>query len=214
MTRMDWYRQTAWTREIEDEFERRLSRSRGQRSEYLRVQAVTLADQDSPQLAQIAVNLAKRQLELFPFGISAAQMWGTIAKACITLGQPDDVVDAYRQAIRLEAGRPNVRGYHYIDFAWYVAANSAVALYPEVLAGIEANLQDQDLIFPANQYRFFGALALIAADSGDSVEASRMAKNAIIAAKSEQGPFWRQPFLGLLKGSSDPIRVKLEKLAS
>jgi hypothetical protein len=214
MTRMDWYRQTAWTREIEDEFEHRLSRSRGQRSEYLRVQSVTLADQDLPQLAPIAINQAKRQLELSPLGISAAQMWGTIAKAYITLGQPDDVVAAYRHAIRLEAGRPNVRGYHYIDFAWYVAANSAVALYPEVLAGVKANLQEQDLIFPANQYRFFGALALIAADSGNRAEARRMARNAVSAAKSEQGPFWRQPFLGRLKGGSDPVPVELEKLAS
>ena len=212
---MDWYRQTAWTSEIADEFERRLARSRGQRSEYLRVQALTLADQNSPKLASIAINLAKRQLELSPVGISAAQMWAVIAKACITLGQQDDVVAAYRQAIRLEANRPNVRGYHYIDFAWYVALNSAVALYPEVLAAVEENLQERDLIFPANQYRFFGALALIAADSGNSAEANRMARSAISAAKSQQGPFWRRPFLGLLKdSSSDPIRVKLEKLAS
>jgi hypothetical protein len=140
-------------------------------------------------------------------------MWATIAKACITLRQHDDVVDAYRHVIRLDAGRPNVRGYHYIDFAWYVATNSAVALYPEVLAGAEDNLQEPDLIFPSNQYRFFGALALIAASSGDRAEARRMAKNAIRAEESKQGPFWRQPFLGLLKGSSDRVRVKLEKLA-
>lgn len=210
---MDWYRHTAWTREIEDEFEHRLSRSRGQRSEYLRIQAVTLADQDIPRLAPIAIRLAKRQLELSPVGISAAQMWGTIAKACITLGQLDEAVDAYRQAIRLEAGRPNVRGYHYIDFAWHVATNAAVALYSEVLAAVEENLEERDMIFPANQYRFFGALALIAADSGDRVEATRMAKNAVSAAESKQGPFWRQPLLGLLKRSTDPIRIKLEKLA-
>lgn len=211
---MDWYRQTAWTSEIADEFERRLARSRGQRLEYLRIQAVILADQNSPELASVAITLARRQLELSPAGISAAQMWGTIAKASITLDQPDDVIAAYRQAIRLEADRPNVRGYHHIEFAWYVATNSAVALYPEVLAGVKANMQDQDLIFPVDQYRFFGALALIAADSGDSAEANRMAKNAISAAESQQGPFWRQPFLGLVKSSSDPIRVKLEKLAS
>jgi hypothetical protein len=210
---MDWYRQTAWTTEIADEFERRLARSRGQRSEYLRVQALTLADQNSAELASISINLAKRHLELSPAGISAAQMWATIAKACITLGQPDDVVAAYRQAIRLEANRPTVREYHYIDFAWYVASNSAVTLYSEVLAAVEKNREERDLIFPANQYRFFGALALIAADSGDGDEANRMAKSAISAAESQQGPFWRQRFLGLLKCSSDPIRVKLENLA-
>jgi hypothetical protein len=213
MSQMDWYRQTEWTREIEDEFERRLTRSRGQRSEYLRIQAITLVEQNVPRLALIAISLAKRQLELSPVGISAAQMWATIAKAHITLGQPDDVVDAYRQSIRLEAGRSNVRGNHYIDFAWYVATNSAVELYPEVLTSVDENMQERDLVFPGTQYRFFGALALIAADSGNASEARRMAKSAISAAKSERGPFWRQPLLGLLKGSRDPIRTRLEQLA-
>jgi hypothetical protein len=83
-------------------------------------------------------------------------MWATIAKACITLRQHDDVVDAYRHAIRLEVGRPNVRGHHYIDFAWYVATNSAVALYPEVLAGAEENLQKRDLIFRPINTAFLG----------------------------------------------------------
>src|SRR5205085_5435551 len=110
---MDWYRQTEWTQEIEDEFERRLTRSRGQRSEYLRIQAITLVEQNDPRLAPIAVGLAKRQLESSPNGIAAAQMWATIAKAHVPLGQRHDVVDAYRQSIRLEAVRPNVRANHY-----------------------------------------------------------------------------------------------------
>lgn len=213
MACMDWYRQIAWTEQNESEFERRLSRSRGQRSEYLRIQAVTLADQDLPHLAPVAIKLAKRQLELSPAGISAAQMWATIAKGCITLGRFDEAVEAYRQAVRLEGARPNVRGYHYIDFAWYIATNSAVALYPEVLAAIDENLHEQDLIFPVNQYRFFGALALIAADSGDRAEASRMARNALTSVETKQGPFWRLPLLGLMQRRTDFIRTKLEKLA-
>jgi hypothetical protein len=214
MPQLDWYRNTEWTSAIEGEFERRLARARGQRSEYLRIQAITLAKQGLPGLALPAIHLAKRQLDLSPAGIFAAQMWATIAKAYITLGQPSDVVDAYRQSVRLEAERPNVRGNHYIDFAWYVATNSAVELYPEVLATVERNMQEQDLVFPLTQYRLFGALALIAADSGDTDEARRMAKNAISAAKKERSPFWRNPLIGLVKGGTDVVRARLEQLAS
>ncbi|WPO98245.1 hypothetical protein SFA35_16515 [Pseudomonas sp. HR96] len=210
---MDWYRQIAWSEQIESEFERRLARSRGQRSEYLRIQAVTLADQDLSDLAPVAIKLAKRQLELSATGISAAQMWATVAKGCVTLGQFDEAMDAYRHAVRLEGQTPNVRGHHYLDFAWHVVTNSVVALYPEVLAAIEQNLQQRDLIFPANQYRYFAALALIAADSGDRAKASTLAKNALASIETSQGPFWRLPLLGRVKSRADPIRTRLEQLA-
>jgi hypothetical protein len=213
MTQSDWYRQTEWTSSVEKEFECRLARSRGQRSEYLRIQALTLAEQNVSELASVAINLAKRQLELSPEGISAAQMWATIAKASTQLDRHNDTVEAYRHSVRLEARRPNVRGYHYIDFAWYAATNSAVEIYPEVLAAIEEIMQEQDLVFPLIQYRFFGALALMAADSGDTSKAQRMALNAISAANKERGPFWRRPFLGLIKGNVDVLRSRLERLA-
>lgn len=213
MTQLEWFRQTKWTNEIEKDFERRLARSRGQRPEYLRIQAWTLAEQRDPKLATIAISLAHRQLELSPAGFFAAQMWNTIARASTTLGRSEDVIAAYRQAVDFEAERPNVREYAYIDFAWYVATESLVANYPEVFAAVEKNKQDCDLTFPLIQYRFFGALALIAADTGDTSEARRMARNAIVAAKREQGPFWRHPLLGLLKGSGDAVRNRLEQLA-
>lgn len=214
MTKVDWFRQIEWTSEIEAEFEQRLSRSRGQRSEYLRVQALTLADQNVPSLAQVAINLARRQLELSATGIGAAQMWATIATAYVTLGQRNDALDAYRQSIRLEANRPNVRGGHYIDFAWYAATNSMVEIYQEVLAAIDNNMQERDLVFPATQFRYFGALALIADDSKDRDEARRLAQKAIGAAETKRGPFWRHPFLGLLKNRKDKVQLRLERLAN
>lgn len=213
MTKVDWYRQTDWTDEIAAEFEQRLSRSRGQRSEYLRIQALTLVEQNKLSLAPAAIGLAKRQLELSGEGISAAQVWATIAKAYAKLGQRDDAVEAYRQSIRREAERPNVRGYHYIDFAWYAATSSAVELYQEVIAAIENNFRAQDLVFPATQFRYFGALALIADDSGNRGEAKRMAQNAIDASRAERGPFWRHQLLGLFAGRKDDVHTRLERLA-
>lgn len=213
MTQLEWYRQTEWTREIEDEFERRLSRSRGQGPEYLRIQAITLADQHKPDLALAAINLAKRHLGLSEKGISSAQMWAIIAQANVILGRHDDAVNAFRHSILREFERPNVRGYHYVDFAWYVATNSVVELYPEVLAAIGTNMQKQDLVFPATQFRYFGALALIADDSGEQSDSQRMAQKAIDAADVNRGPFWRYPFLGLFSQRKDSVHSRLERLA-
>lgn len=213
MSDFDWYRNTEWTPEVSVTFERRLSRARGQRGEYLRIQALTLADTLKPEYAAIAISLAKRQLELEPSGISAAQMHATIARALETLGEVSSVIDAYRSAVELEFQRPNVRGYHYINFAWFVAIHELVANYDEALAALQKNKQDKDLMFPANQYRYFTALALISAGRGDSETARRMAKHALASATEEKGPFKRFPLLGLVKGETDVARFRLKQLA-
>lgn len=212
MTETDWYRNSQWTPEIENQFEARLARSRGQRGEYLRIQALTLVDTLRSECAEPAIALAQRHLELAPTGINAAQMHAAIAKAFITLGRTESAVDAFRSAVKSELARPNVRGYHYIDFAWFVATNSLSSHYDEALAAMQQIMQEQDLAFPANQYRYFGALALISADTEDIQNARRMAQNALSAASKEHGPFWRFPGLGLVGLQRDTTRSKLERL--
>lgn len=213
MTETDWYRNSQWTPEIEAQFETRLGRSRGQRGEYLRIQALTLVDTLPPENAKVAIALAQRQLDLSPMGINAAQMHAVIAKAFITLCDTACAIDAFRCAVKCEQVRPNVRGYHYIDFAWYVATNCLAAHYDEVLAVMDRTMQKQDLAFPANQYRYFGSLALISADTGDIQNARLMAQNALQASSQKHGPFWRLPKLGLVGRQKDPTRSKLERLA-
>ena len=214
MTTPDWYRCTEWTPEAAAAFEQRLSRARGQRGEYLRVQALALADTHRPEYAAAAIDLAKRHLALEPKGISAAQMHATIARASETLGDVSSVVEAYRSAVELEFQRPNVRGYHYIDFAWFVAIHDLSACYEDALKAIEQNKRDQDLVFPSNQYRYFASLALISAGLGDNENARRMAKNALAAVTTEKGPFWRFPLLGLVKNEADAARARLQRLAA
>ena len=173
-----------------------MSRSRGQRGEYLRIQALALAESKNPEYAVVAISLARRHLELERQGVFAAQMHAAIAKAFETLGEISSAVEAYRSAVRLEHQYPNVRGCHYIDYAWFVAVNKLEANCEEALAAIDQNKQDQDLTFPANQYRYFGSLALISAILGDGETAKRLARNAIESAAKEKGPFWR--LLGLV----------------
>lgn len=213
MSASDWYRNIEWTPAIAEVFEKRLSRSRGQRGEYLRIQALALAESKKPEYAAVAISLARRHLELEPQGISAAQMHAAIARAFETLGEISSAIDAYRSAVKLEHQRPNIRGYHYIDFAWFVAVNELAANCEEALAAIDQNKQDQDLIFPVNQYRYFGSLALISAILGDRETAKRMAGNALESAAKEKGPFWRFPLLGLVKSERDAVRARLNQLA-
>lgn len=213
MADLDWYRQESWDHEAASNFEMRLSRARGQRGEYLRIQALTLADTNRTENAGPAIQLAKRHLEQQPEGIFAAQMHSVMARAHAMLNDNDSALVAYRDAVRLEHARPNVRGYHYLEFAWFVATNSISNLYDEVLTAVANNKVETDLIFPANQYRYFASLALLAADTDDMATARRMAENALKATSADTGPFWRLPVLGIFSSKKDIHWQRLQKLA-
>ena len=212
MTDIEWYRQSDWTPVTAAEFERRLAKSRAQRSEYLRIQALTLAGTKRSEFATAAIELAQRFLELKKTGVGVAQAHATIAQAHATLGQVDAAVAAYRLAVDAEHAQPNVRGCHYLDFTWFVAKRTLISQFDEVLAVTQRNMDQRDLMFPANQYRYFGALALISGALGDKDNARRMAKNALSAAARKQGPFGTQPSLGLAEQDRE-IQGQLERLA-
>lgn len=209
----DWYRKKEWTPEASREFERQLSRSRSQKSEYLRIQALTLADSLNEESANSAIDLARRFLSLKESGVGVAQMHAAIAKAYSTLGNAPEAIKEYKEALKAELKWPNSRGYHYLDFAWFVVTHEHSSEYEEALLYINSNKQDQDLIFPENQYRYFGALALIAAAQGDMSRAQDMAKNSLSAKTKKRGPFEHLPFLGLVKSDKDKTHARLKDLA-
>lgn len=213
MTTTDWYRHERWDQEIALQFEARLARSRSSRGEYLRIQAYSLAATREAGSAGPAIELAKRYLILEPDGYAAAQMYATMALAHETQGDRAAAVAAYRDATRLEQEKSGVRGYYYLDFAWFAASHGLSDFYEEVLSAMAASRKEQDLMFPINEYRYFASLAFIAADAGDSSAAARMAGNALLAASRTAGPFARLPGAGLCGPTDDVHQERLERLA-
>ena len=206
-----WFRREQWTPELAAEFAHRLSRAPRRRGQYLAIQALPLPATQNPELALPAIELARRHLQIDPDGIRAAQMHATIARAFATTGDLDAATEAYRQAIERERSRPNVRGYHYLDYAWFAATRGLSDLYDEVLEAMRRNGVDRDLVFPVNQFRYFGALAMISAHLGDAEHARQMARNALAASAAAVGPFGRA--LGLVLDSSSVERERLSALA-
>lgn len=213
MAEPDWFRHEHWNEDIAANFETRLSRARSGRSEYLRIQASILAATRQIEYAATAIELAKRHLDAKPNGIFAAWIYATIAQAYETLGDKSSVVEAYRQAIRCEYARPNVRGNVYIQFAWFATSNSLSELYDEVLDAIQNNKQDGDLVFSVTRYYFFASMAFILDEKGDKDSSKRMAENALEAASICVGPFARHPTVGVMTAERDVHRERLERLA-
>ena len=213
MKRHQWFRQTNWTPAAASEFQARLARTRGQRSEYLRIQAMTLAGTNQMHNAEPAVELARQLLAVRTDNLWVAQAHATMAKAFETIGRPYDAIDAYRKAVAAERELPNVRGCYYIDFAWFVAIHGIRDCYKEVQTNMESDLQSNDLVFPATQFRYFGAIALIAEDLGDRQHAKRMAESALAASAATQGPFSRHPGVGVVRNQADESLARIERLA-
>ena len=212
MPRNDWYRRTNWTLRSSTEFENKLSRSRGSRSEYLRIQALTLASTRKRKLADPAIHLAERFLEENPGGLFRAQAYSTLALAYSTLGKRTEAIDAHRSAMEAEIAQPNVRGYCYLDFAWFVAFQNLTDLYDEATDALSAGFNERDLIFPVNQFRYFGALAIFAEHGENTAKVHRLASSALDAAAASVGPFSRHPSLGVVVRCDRKILRRLKRM--
>lgn len=73
MSRDDWYRNTIWTKEIEEAFESRLKRSRGNfhKAQYLRIQASCLLDSTNKVSQKKGIELMDRLVSNYPDEISS-----------------------------------------------------------------------------------------------------------------------------------------------
>jgi tetratricopeptide (TPR) repeat protein len=212
MSSEDWYRRETWTAEDEQRFETKLSRSHGQRSEYLRIEAWTLARSSEPAVARPAIRLAARYLHENPEGIFRAGVFLTIAAASATLGDYDAALKAHREALEAERRRPNVHELAHLHLAWFVATHNLDAVFDEVLTVLDATLEDDDLVLPFWRYRYFAAVAVISSARGNATRAAEMARQAIQAAEVERGPFWRHPTLGVAC-VDDTLSRRLAELA-
>lgn len=212
MTTQEWFRRRTWSAADEAEFERKLARARSQRSQYLHIQALTLAETADPALAEPAIVLANRLLQEDPGSIFRAEVLCTIARASAIKGDIAGTVDAYRHAVEAE-GERGVRCCAYLQLEWFVVDRELTELYDEVLRLMDSSMRDGDLVFPAAQYKYFGALALISEALGDAENAARMARKALDAAMKQRSPFDRHPQVGLVGNTSTAVHRRIERLS-
>ena len=108
---------------------------------------------------------------------------------------------------------PGLRCCAYLQFAWFAVGRELTDLYQEVLGIMDKSMRDGDLVFPAAQYKYFGALALISGALGDLEHATRMARNALDAAAKDRSPFVRHRRVGLVSNTDSGVYRRIEQLA-
>jgi hypothetical protein len=211
-TRDDWYRKETWSAADAAEFERRLSRSRGQRTQYLKLQAWHLAQTKKPSLADAAILLANRYLAEEPNGFFEVEAHLITAEAKTTLQDFPGALQAYRCAVKAETRKRGRRCCAYLAYAWFAASNGLSEEFDDVLKSMES-MEQADLVFPMSQYKYFGALALISAEMQDCENARHMARNALEAA-IKSAPFRRHRAVGIVSGIDSVIQKRISQLAA
>jgi tetratricopeptide (TPR) repeat protein len=206
----DWFRKQTWKNADQIDFNTRLARARASnRSQYLRVQAATLAEVG---LHANALELLDRYFQTHQDSIDLAQAWLQRAESSAALGNIESAVEAYRKSLQAQRIRPNVQTNAWLSYPWFVLENELERLYAEAME-VLSEFQCP-LLFPIQEYRYYGSLALLEQWVGRLESAMMHARNAIEASEQTHSKFPRHTTLGLVSSNVSQLHHRLVLLVS
>lgn len=209
----DWFRRTSWSEHDQREFERRLQHARvHSRAQYLRIQAVHLAEAGNAELLQASIRLADRMLAEYPDDWQVAWVHELRAECYDRSGDMSRAVQCYRQALEAERRRPDVRSNAWLGFGWLAIRHGLTSRYAEAEALLEEFATE--IPFPNQRYRFHSIRAISAAHKGCSTTAQVEAALALKAAAAMHSGFRYHPTVGLVSDASDEVRPRLAALVA
>jgi tetratricopeptide (TPR) repeat protein len=206
----DWYRRKSWTDADRSEFHQRLKRSRtmGNVAQYVRIQAVYLADVGE---MQGAIELLDQLFADFPEKSQLASAHLQKAECMVALGEFDEAVKEYRAALWAEKQFPSVRTRVWLKFPWFVVMHGMTELYPEACRFLDWG--EGKPTFPVDEYKLATIEAFMAADRGDADVARGRARAALVSAAKQHSGFRYHAKLGLVTQEEPHVRQRLEELA-
>jgi tetratricopeptide (TPR) repeat protein len=211
-----WAERSTWTPDDQSQFYAKLKRARRiNRASYLIRQAEALAKSRWPDGNAIALALLD---EATTHGVEAfhrSAFHKLRAECLFRRGDAEAAAAAYDAAFDAQAALPNIRVGLEIAFAWEVATRRIEALYDKAVERLAPVAKESmTLAWPINQYRYFGALAIISDELGDREGARRWATNALAASERVEGPFPRHRSLGVVETPESRTHNDLLRLAA
>src|SRR5262249_18363839 len=212
MSKTEWFRRTTWSDADREDFNARLKRSRGagNKAQYLRLQALHLAEAGHDEGA---IELPDRLFAEFPDSIDIAQAHAQKAESLAKIGQTETAIDEYRAALQRERDFPNVRTNAWLDFGWFVLEKELSVLYDEVARVLEEFREEGGLKFPAIEYRYAAIQALLAEARGEKSRAREFARQALAEAAKEHSGLRYHPTAGLVGSERNTFASRLRALA-
>ena len=157
----DWYRNTDWNEEIEQDFFTRLSRARSQRDQYIVLQALTLAESHPKVALRLVDFYFETRTDSFDDG--RARMAATRAR--FADGGYEKALDEFQSALEGQSEGVNLMVASPLEFAFLAARYRSTRHYLAAL--------DQLAILPPPErkiaelvFRFYAARALLLHETG------------------------------------------------
>jgi tetratricopeptide (TPR) repeat protein len=212
MSKLEWFRRATWTDADREDFNARLKRSRGagNKAQYLRIQAVHLAEAGHHEGA---IELLDRMFVEFPEKIQLAQAHAQKADSLAKLGQIDAAIQEYRAGLQAEREFPNVRTNAWLDFGWLVVEKQMAELYEEVSRVLQEFREEGGLKLPAREYRYAAIQALLADARAERARAREFAKQALAEAAKDHSGLRYHPTVGLVGSERVTFQNRLRTLA-
>ena len=207
--RQEWFRRTSWEPSDRNDFFTKLARSRGSKSQFLRIQALHLQE---AAIFEPALELLDLLVSQHPDDLDLASAHLQRAGCLTALGRYDEAIEAFRDVFRQEHRFPNVRTHAWIDFGWLAIQHGSAELYEDVLKMINEQ-PDPVLLLPFDRYRLNAVLAVIADELGEREAARRHATTALQAASESKSGLRYHPKLGLVKNVEPDLHRRLWSLA-
>lgn len=195
----DWYRKKSWTKSDQEEFFAKLKRSRkGNRPQYLKIQAIELEATGKPELLIVAEQLLNQLLSGYPndnfIKSSSSHTLGNIYKRRNDL---ETALKYYKEAVDFEKIWPNIKTQADIDFSDLVVKMNK----PEYFDLVEELMHErlEKSLFPLEKYRGYSILAIISQSRGDNTNFERFKKLAEENASKEISGLRYHKDLGTVK---------------
>ena len=190
MSREDWYRNNVWNEDIAEAYFTKLQRARS-KDQYLRIQANYLTE----KYPEIALELLDKFFELNePFDL--AQAYCDKAAALHNLGNAEEAIESYKQALKFEKNQGTAQTQAYLSLPMLFVEHDTKQHFE---FGIELlNEYVGRLMFPIDYFRWHTAMAVFKYGLGDCTEASKQAGLALDAAQVKKSGFRYHQQLGLV----------------
>jgi tetratricopeptide (TPR) repeat protein len=212
MARDDWFRRTSWSTGESQDFFAKLARSRSDfhKAQYLRIQALSLAQTKRGPLVRAALDLLRRLFTDVPDGSQLASAHLQAAHCHERLGDIPQAVTHFRLSLEAQSRYPNSDPGTALEFPWFIVEHELSDLYDEALQ----TLQAAHLAFPVQFFMAAAVRAFIAKSRSEHQNASRHAREALEAAGLTQSQFPYHRSLGIVGKEYQPIVARLSKFAA
>jgi tetratricopeptide (TPR) repeat protein len=207
---VDWYRKTTWEPADCEDFEARLKRSREvfHKSQYLRIQAVTL-QRATPPLYREALSLIERVLTEWRDDSQVADALLQKAECLLETEGFEAAIPAFREGLKFEKQHPQYRTDAWIIFPWQIVKHRRTDLFGEALKWLAFRCGPT---LPVDKFRASSIRAIVAMEQGDAASAKSHASNALKAAGIDFSGFRHHPKIGLVGDIAPWVKTELERI--